>query len=96
MCLLESLQANVKEGPHLKSGNLTRVLDKLASHIFCFSACGNLSDMIDDIYPLLALKQTTDVTSSSSPTLVNWINYVFPLLPNILAVCYFSEVLFHL
>jgi hypothetical protein len=67
-----------------------RVLDKLASNIFCFSASGNLSDTIDEIYPLLALKQTTDVTSSSSPTLVNWINYVFPLLPSI-----FGGLLFH-
>lgn len=36
MCLLESLQTNLKEGPPLKSGNLTRVLDKLASHILYF------------------------------------------------------------
>jgi hypothetical protein len=56
MCLLESLQTNLKEGPRLNSGNLTRVLDELASHIFCYSESGNLSDTIDDIYPLLALK----------------------------------------
>jgi len=83
MRLLESLQTNLKEGPHLNSGNLTRMLDHLASHIFCFSESGNLSDTIDDSYPLLALKETTDVTCSSRPALVNWINYVLPLLPNI-------------
>jgi hypothetical protein len=83
MCFLESLQTNLKEGPRLNSGNLTRVLDKLASHIFFFFESGNLSDTIDVIYSLLALKQTTDVTCSSRSTLVNWINYVLSLLPNI-------------
>jgi len=70
------------------------VLDQLASHVFCFSESGNLSGTIDDIYPLLALKQTTDVTCSSRPTLINWIIYVLPLLPNIFGGCFVSSAVY--
>jgi hypothetical protein len=59
------------------------VFEQLTSHIFYFFGSGNLSDTIDDIYSLLALKEKTDVTCLSRPALANSINCVFPLLPNI-------------